>query len=165
MPSRSLLLVLCTCLLASAPGCGGGTPVPVAGTLHWDDGNPVANASVRFVPVSGKSRDATGFTGKDGAFDLSSFRSGDGALPGDYVVVVTALPAAGDEPPPPPPKDKMSLEEMKERMKGVAAKALAGKKQPAGEPIPAVYGDPKTSPLRWTVDKSNSKVELKLKKA
>lgn len=79
-------------LLATA-GCGGASgPVPVRGTVTLD-GQPLANATVQFLAGSPDARDAMGTTDADGAFSLSTFKPGDGALPGKYKVVIQ--PPAG----------------------------------------------------------------------
>jgi hypothetical protein len=83
----------CCLLLIAAAGCGGGKgPVPVRGIVKLD-GKPLAGASVQFIAQDEGGRDSTGSTDADGVFRLSTFQSGDGALPGKYKVVVQ-LPAA-----------------------------------------------------------------------
>jgi hypothetical protein len=89
--ARSLIVHSTWCwLLVGAAGCGGGV-VPVKGTVKLD-GKPLAGASIQFIAQDPGGRDATGSTDADGVFQLSSFRAGDGALPGKYKVVVQ-LPA------------------------------------------------------------------------
>src|SRR5579885_1203413 len=84
-------------LLCVAAGCGGRSkPVKVSGVLTWDDGKPVEGATVMFIPQFDKGRQASGFTGKDGSFDLTTFNAGDGAIPGEYKVVVTIASASPD---------------------------------------------------------------------
>jgi hypothetical protein len=82
----------CCLFLAAAAGCGGGGPVPVRGTVKLDD-KPLAGATVLFIAQDAGGRDAAGTTDADGVFRLTTFRDGDGALPGKYKVVVQ-LPAA-----------------------------------------------------------------------
>jgi hypothetical protein len=72
--------------------------VAVQGTVKLD-GYPLAGASVHFVAQDPEGRDATGSTDEHGVFRLSSFRAGDGALPGKYKVVVS-LPADVEGGPP-----------------------------------------------------------------
>lgn len=143
-------------------GCsqGSGT-VPVNGVLLFEDGKPVSGASIRFMPVASTGREATGYTGKEGEFSLSSYRQGDGALPGDYAVVVSkgnpasqGDPAAGANPSP---------EEMAKAMKTAFEKSQAAPKKVV-DPVPSVYGDVKSTPLKWRVEGGNQKVELKLKR-
>src|SRR5579884_1728724 len=86
-------------LLLLVVGCGGSNrpaTAPVQGVLQWEDGQPISGVSVRFVPSDDKGgREAVGYTGKDGAFTLSTFSQGDGAIPGDYTVVVTKPSTGG----------------------------------------------------------------------
>jgi hypothetical protein len=52
-------------------------------------GKPVPNGTVLFVPDAGPQ--ATGEIGPDGSYTLTTFRPGDGAVPGTYKVVVVAM--------------------------------------------------------------------------
>ena len=87
-------------LLVAALGCGGGRgTADVAGTVKYK-GQPVAGATVTFLPKSSdaKAKSATGRTDGSGQYTLSTYFSPDeqpsGAIPGDYVVTVTKI----DEP-------------------------------------------------------------------
>jgi hypothetical protein len=80
--------VLCSLFLCGiAAGCGDGRParVPVSGKVLID-GKPLTFGAVRFTPVEG--RPATGELDADGLFSLSTFESGDGAVPGAHAVTV-----------------------------------------------------------------------------
>src|SRR5438105_12106805 len=84
---RQLRVGLLVCILI---GCGGGGPrtAIVRGTVTYK-GKPVPNGTVTFVPASGHH--ATGEIRPDGSYTLTSFRPGDGAVPGTYKVVVVAM--------------------------------------------------------------------------
>ena len=70
-------------------GCGGGSrTVPVRGTVTFK-GKPVPNGTVTFIPDSGPH--ATGEIGPDGSYTLTTYKTGDGAVPGSYKVVVVAM--------------------------------------------------------------------------
>ncbi|MDG1991857.1 MAG: carboxypeptidase-like regulatory domain-containing protein [Pirellulales bacterium] len=71
-------------------GCGYRRPTQVktAGTVTLD-GEPVAQASLMFIPDSG--RPASGNTNTNGAFELSSYGGNDGLPAGNYRVTVTKL--------------------------------------------------------------------------
>jgi hypothetical protein len=155
-------------LLGLVSGCGKGKTVKVSGVLTWEDGTPVEGATVVFMPKEEGKRQASGFTGKDGTFDLTTFKPGDGALPGDYKIVVTkpdplgegtggsgitAGVSADDHPDP----TKAMLEAEKN-------KKAAGKRHDAKPLIPTAYTQDKTTPLIATIDSSGGKIELKLKK-
>ena len=84
--SRSLSLAG-VCLTLVVVGCGGSKPVAVKGIVTLDD-KPLARASVLFIAQDPGGRDATGFTDADGAFQLTTFRPKDGAMPGSYKITV-----------------------------------------------------------------------------
>jgi len=95
---RATLIVAVGVLLLGGPGCGGANkPVRLNGVLTWTDGSPISEASVVFMPDGG-GRHAFGMTGKDGKFDLTTYNSGDGALPGEYKIVVTKSAKGEEEP-------------------------------------------------------------------
>ena len=71
-------------------GCGYRRPAQVktTGTVTLD-GEPVAQASLMFIPDSG--RPASGNTNTNGAFELSSYGGNDGLPAGNYRVTVSKL--------------------------------------------------------------------------
>ena len=146
-------------------GCGGSTSkVKVSGTLAWDDGTPIAQAQVDFIPVAKDGTGAAGFTDKDGSFELTTSNAGDGALPGDYKVVITKK--VGDAAAFKPPAGVTDPKEMARLMEAFAKKS--GKDAPkaaAKSEIPAIYTNKETTTLKWKVESGGPKVELKLKKA
>ena len=91
MPSSRFVfgvLLLGVALIAS--GCGQKFPrtAIVRGKVTYK-GKPVPNGTVNFVPVAGK--DASGEIQPDGSYTLTSYRPGDGAIPGKYSVVIVAM--------------------------------------------------------------------------
>jgi hypothetical protein len=137
-------------------GCGGVTnrPKPVAaeGVLTFEDGKPVAEATIVFLPDDTKSPKASGLTGKDGSFSLTTYNQNDGAVPGDYKIIVTKSNFVEDAP-------KEGGDRIK-RMKEYFEKSKQPKEKGV---VPAVYGNPKTSPLKWRVESGGTKINLKLK--
>lgn len=79
-------------LLAFCVGCGGDggpSPVPVTGQVLFK-GKPVDDARVTFHGrTESGGRSASGKTDSQGNFSLTTFKSGDGAVPGDYVITVS----------------------------------------------------------------------------
>jgi hypothetical protein len=139
--------------LALTPsGCGGSKPVPVE-VLVTLDGQPVSGATVLFVPVEGRRGHwATGLTYPDGTAQLSTFEEEDGALPGEYDVVVTRSEGRIDQ----PQGKRSSPERAHEHYERVLAR---GEKKPL---LPAVYAEPATTPLHCTVP-VEGRVVLELK--
>jgi hypothetical protein len=153
------LLALAVVPLLLTPGCGGrGRPVAASGTVQWDDGTPIAGATINFMSKEEGVKDAHGFSGPDGQFDLTTFSSGDGALPGVYAVVVTKQ-SAEIEPVTPGSEDKG---------KAVVGKMKEHQEKFQGKPksmIPATYTNQKTTPLQATVTAGeDNKFVFKLKK-
>ncbi len=86
--TRAILIALAGMAIAfSASGCGGATPVPTKGVVLLD-GKPLAQANVLFIAQEPGGKHATGYTDASGAFDLTTDRLKDGALPGTYKVTV-----------------------------------------------------------------------------
>ncbi len=96
-------LVVGTMLVTS--GCWGSTSGPelieVEGVVTLD-GQPLPNATVRFVPVThpGKveyTRPAVGRTDEDGEYFLEYSLSREGALPGEYTVAISTFRDPGED--------------------------------------------------------------------
>lgn len=82
--------------LVSLAGCGESLPetVEVHGQITYQ-GEPLETGMVTFEPVKTDTnppiRPAKGFLESDGTYRLSTFRTNDGAMPGEYVVLVHAF--------------------------------------------------------------------------
>jgi hypothetical protein len=82
-------------LVVYASGCGSGR-CKVTGRVTYDDGSPVeAGTVIGEATVNGKPVGVQGNIARDGTFSLGSSRPGDGALPGNYRVLVMPV-ALGD---------------------------------------------------------------------
>lgn len=91
-PFRTLAILF---LLALASGCGSGR-YPVTGKVTYPDGAPVEGGTViAEATVEGKLVGLQGNIEKDGSFRLGSARPGDGAIAGNYRVLVMPI-ALGD---------------------------------------------------------------------
>jgi hypothetical protein len=106
------------------------------------DGQPMVGAQITFVAQAKDGRDAHGYSGPDGVFQLSTFAPNDGALPGDYKVVVEYIPPA--EAGPTTSSEQQAME---------AIQKAAKSRQPKGLKyvIPAEYRDREKTPLRQKV--------------
>jgi hypothetical protein len=91
--ARNPLACLLVWQLLLVSGCGGGLPetAPVRGVVTFD-GKPLSgfqHAAVAFTPSAG--RPAKGVISlNDGSFELSTYKSGDGARVGRHTVAVSA---------------------------------------------------------------------------
>jgi hypothetical protein len=140
-------------LILWAAGCGAkNKPVPVNGSVTLD-GRPIEGAMVTFAPDGGGGREATAITDKEGAFQLTTFKPNDGALPGSYKVTVdykegAVAPPAGGQ---------------KEAFAGYE-KAQKQKQKPPKYVIPERYSNPAKTQLKFTVP-HDGPIKLELKKS
>jgi hypothetical protein len=139
--------------------------VKVRGVVTLDD-KPLANATVTFAPLHEGGRAANGFTAANGSFQLTTFSTNDGALPGEYKVLVSYEETAPED-----VVSNISTMDLAQKAKlfarmspkgKAAAAAQAKKKTKPTISIPAVYGDPKRSKLREVVP-TNGEVRIELK--
>jgi hypothetical protein len=77
--------------LFGASGCGSETLFTVSGRVTYKDGKPVTAGLVIFEPLSQKIS-ARGEIQADGSFQLGTYRDNDGALEGEYKVLVAPPP-------------------------------------------------------------------------
>lgn len=90
-------------LLAGCESAGLEGAVPVRGKVVYQ-GKPLTEGEVLYAPVDPNGRQARGKLQSDGTFTLTTLIANDGALPGEYRVVVEALaphpgePGRGDTP-------------------------------------------------------------------
>jgi hypothetical protein len=152
-----------------AAGCGGaqGKTIKAEGVLTYKDGTPIGSAMVLFEPKDKEGRSASGFTDKDGTFELTTFNSGDGAMPGEYVVVVTKKSAAATAEAAPVAAGASGAASVTKAMKDWHSKggSKGGALKATENTLPAVYADMKTSPLRWTIQPGGPRIELKISKS
>lgn len=79
-------------------GCADGRPAtfPVSGRVVFADGTPVTSGTVELESVD-HGVNARGAIQPDGTFRLSTYETGDGALPGRHRVAVIQMFVAQDE--------------------------------------------------------------------
>jgi hypothetical protein len=134
-------------------GCGHNELVKVHGIVTLD-GKPVENAMVTFLPSQRGGKTATGRTGTDGSFQLTTRNPNDGAMPGDYLVIVEY--EEGTEVPP--------AANVKQAHEGLRKAAKQKSKKPPKYVIPATYSDPQKTVLKQKVPPDGPvKLELKSK--
>ncbi|MBC8868249.1 MAG: carboxypeptidase regulatory-like domain-containing protein [Planctomycetes bacterium] len=98
MNEKLLLRSVCAwAILTAAFGCGSKNPatVEVTGTVTFN-GAAVEGAQVTFFGEQG--RPAAGVADDQGRFRLMTFAPGDGALAGEYEVVITKTEAPSEDP-------------------------------------------------------------------
>ncbi len=152
-PARINLLMLscvavCCGIVLALSGCGEEQPpevVPVSGTVT-QNGQPLADVIVKFYPKAGAPV-ASGVTGEDGRFQLSSFQRHDGAVAGEHEVGVYMPKTEADR----AIADRRSPEEITQAMEKDAQSGAAEGTAEKESPIPERYADPKQSKLTATV--------------
>ncbi len=93
---RLLLSPLLLCLLGCSADDGLGSRYPVSGAVKYK-GQPVAKGQISFVPLKGGSTHGASGTIENGSFSLTTLTPGDGALPGDYKVTLSAYDISESE--------------------------------------------------------------------
>jgi hypothetical protein len=106
VPRRRAAAVVVAGMLLGLAGCGGPSLYPVHGKVVWENGAEARELDGGLV-VCEAVNGAVGARGdiqKDGSFQLSTYKPGDGAVPGKHrVAVVENKPG---EPPPAPIIDR-----------------------------------------------------------
>jgi len=147
---RVLVCALTVLLVCGCGGGGSGLQVEFVEGVVTLDGNPLAGASVMFMPAdtSGGTEAASGTSDGSGRYMLSSMNGdpGKGAVMGNYVVTVSKIESND-------PRARMSSEE-----------AMASDLPPTQkELLPAVYQNSARTPLKATVNKGRNKIDIELK--
>jgi hypothetical protein len=111
---------------------------------------------ISFSPKA-KQPVATGRTGTDGTYTLTTYDTGDGAAAGDYVVLVTKPQAApaGSAPLGPHDASSKSTPDASAMHSAQGAAAAGGD---AGSALPEKYSRPNESDLKATVKSSGENV-------
>lgn len=133
-------------LLLFLVGCGESRTTPVEGVVLLD-GQPLANASIQFVP-NGSGRDATGATNERGEFSMSTFDPNDGVAPGSYKVVIS------------PPLGEVDTTKYSSAADAMSAAAQA---RPAPKStFPKKFTTPSETPLTQEVPTGKEKLRFEL---
>lgn len=147
---RTCILSVCVGLLVSNLACGskglhGPATDAVSGTVKFK-GSPLADAVVTFHPNTKEGRSAVGKTTSAGSFQLTTIKTDDGAMPGEYRVTVSKMVDEGA------PNTAAPFD--------MAAPAQPAKYKSV---IPQKYSKPETSELTATVKKGGpNKADLVL---
>ena len=136
------------------------------------DGVPVAGAGVHFEPTSESgaagAQGADGITGADGVYNLTTYTTNDGAVPGDYKVSVRnprVLKTAVEAPTVGPGDPKGMAELYQKSMKPGKEKTRASENRTEDKSeIPADYSNPEKSGLKCQVPPPGGKFDIPLRK-
>ncbi len=139
MISRRACLLLTFLCLTSA-GCGEDRPkiVPTQGKVMFSDGTPVKLGTVELLSDEHKLS-ATGTIRNNGSFQLGTFTSDDGAVPGKHRAIVTQM---------------------------IINDTLPRHVVDHGSPVDPIYGSYNSSPLEVTIsDSGPNEITLTVEKA
>jgi len=148
------------CLVAVfLTGCGSdgggssGPPVyPVKGVVKLN-GQPVVGADIVFNLKDG-SGSSFGRTDGSGSYQLTTRRSNDGAVPGDYLVSISKADEA-------PAIDEATIPQDSPNYNPFVGKGVATRPKPKSG-FPAQYGDSKTSGLTARVLEEKTTIDFDL---
>ncbi len=144
-------LLICGCLAALAPGCGGGKDgqAPVSGVVKVD-GAPAANVTVRFYPDGDTDPTSSGYSQTDlnGTYVITGANNKKGLVPGRYKVTVTKGAASA--------QNVESSEGAGAVVPGIETK----------DEFPPAYSDPAKTKLAYSVtgDGKSIDINIELKK-
>jgi hypothetical protein len=152
-------LPLAIALALTALGCGKSdnvTVYPVKGTVLFNGKPMLGGGSIAFIPMtSQKGKAAGGTIQPDGSFVMSTYREGDGSMPGTFRVVVTQTvynePENTGDVETPAPKPAPTREPIAEVNKA--------------DRIPLIYADGANSPATVTIEPKPNDVTIKLENA
>jgi hypothetical protein len=167
-PRRCLTLgAIAAALMLAGSGCGSGAAklYKVSGKVTLD-GAPVSEATVEFEPIdpTGGQKTASGRTGSDGTFSLTTNTSGDGAMAGKYKVAIKKLKAsegAFAQRPEGDPGNPKQMVDMMQKHFAQQKKQTSAPKAPANE-LPEEYGSFDRTP--FTAEVPSPAYEFAMKK-
>lgn len=156
-PDRHVLLAVA--LTFTLLGCGKSdnvTVYPVKGTVLFNGKPMTGGGSITFIPTtSQKGKAAGGFIKEDGTFVMTTYREGDGSMPGTFRVVVTQTvfnePENTGDLETPAPKPVATREPISQVDKA--------------DRIPLIYADGVNSPATVTIEPKPNDVTIKLENA
>lgn len=136
--------------LGCGPNDGLEPRLPVSGRVTYN-GEPLPRGSIRFEPEDpNAARPATGLI-EDGRYRLTTLTPGDGAIPGQYKVAITA-------------REVMDVSEVEKAAEGGTFEqtAVAAASDEAASLIPPKYALPTTSGLTANVEKGSTRFDFDL---
>lgn len=143
---RASVWVVAAAVLAG--GCGGPKLHPVRGVVKFDGKPMKGGGSIAFMPVGNQPGRAPGGEIKDdGTFELSTAKPGDGAMTGEFRVVIHQSTD----------REPVATKDGERAGKAVTVVGEADR-------IPPVYSDPSASPLRATIEPKDNNLTLELRR-
>jgi hypothetical protein len=152
MMPRGPWVCVCVATLLLAPGCGK-SDRPVMGSVEGVvtyAGQPLAGATVSFIPETAGDRAAGGTTDDSGRYRLTTFDPNDGAIVGKYRVTVTK-------------REEAAAVKVPEGLSGAAAEEMQERANAVGKPlVPEKYFRPESSGLTAEVKPGSNTLDFAL---
>lgn len=162
---RSSFYLLVLFAVGVTAGCGGASrpsTYPVTGTVTFQ-GTPVAGAMVSFSPADAgtEARAAMGITDEQGNYSLTTFESGDGAMPGSYKVKVAKYDQSAT---PPVVSDRSAATDSAEGAMpaNYVLETNTASAAPPKSELPERYASPSTTPLTFSVEATQNTYNIDL---
>jgi hypothetical protein len=147
----ALFVAMCGALFLS--GCGGGARMAKVSGRVTVGGKVVTSGMVTFHFPNGEGRPALGAIQPDGTYTLTTTKPGDGAPVGDYIVTIASSKVGPESYRPATPEEEAIFAQRTRKSDGPNMIKVPGKVEFV---VPEIYSQPRTSPLRKTVqDKVN----------
>jgi hypothetical protein len=149
------------CVLGCSSDDGLGTRYTVSGTVTYK-GEPVPKADISFVPF-GKDAAKQGASGQieNGSYSLSTLSPGDGALPGEYKVTVSAREV--DEAKLKADSEALAVKHGLPKTPMMPPELQAKANKVAKSSLPKKYESPGTSDLSAKVEEHSNRLDFELK--
>lgn len=156
MQSRYLLLVFALLVGCKSEGSGLPKTYKATGTVTLN-GKPVEGATVTFYPVDGTGS-SIGVTDSSGKYSLTTYRSNDGAVPGQYKVSIVKVPAGAPPAKTALPAGQLASGDLDASYVPPPVTNIAESDSEPKSEIPAQYANADTSALRGTITASDDNV-------
>ncbi|MDZ4684087.1 MAG: hypothetical protein SH850_03300 [Planctomycetaceae bacterium] len=157
MNTTNCFTLLAAVLVTSAIGCGKSdnvTVYPVKGTVMFNGKPMLGGGSIAFIPTtSQKGKAAGGTILEDGSFVMTTYREGDGSMPGTFRVIVTQ--SVYQEPENTGDSDGTTTVKPKEPIAEVDK----------ADRIPMIYADGVNSPATVTIEAKPNDLTIELENA
>jgi len=136
-----------------AAGCGSSdnvTVYPVKGKITFNGKPLVGTGAISLIPTGNQAGAAAGGEiTEDGTYELTTYKPGDGSMPGEFRVVI----------------HQVVFQEGANTEDGAATgSAAAPPPVPEADRIPEIYSHPKNSPLTMKVEAKPNEINLDLKR-
>ena len=145
-----LLSLACSGLLLAGSGASSDnvTVYPVKGKITFNGKPMVGTGAISLIPTDNQAGAAAGGEIKeDGSYELTTYKPGDGSMPGNFRVVI----------------HQVVFQEGQNTEDGAAPAAGVPPPVPEADRIPEIYSQPTNSPLTMKVEAKPNEINLDLK--